>query len=147
MNIQVFSEREIKDFKTNKEYAIISILSPGSKKLNLYMPSNCLGICSLQFHDVDDIFISNFSAWCSERKITPFTEKNAKNILSFVNIVKNYIEILCVHCEAGISRSAGVAGALSKIYNGDDSYYFKNYIPNIYVYRVLLQIYERNIND
>ena len=44
-----------------------------------------------------------------------------------------------MHCEAGISRSAGAVAALSKVINGDDSYFFKMFLPNRLVYRLILQ--------
>lgn len=46
-----------------------------------------------------------------------------------------------VHCEAGQSRSAGVAAALSKWINGEDWDYFLNpkYTPNSYCYQTILK--------
>ena len=45
-----------------------------------------------------------------------------------------------VHCDAGISRSAGVAAAILKYYTGDDSYVFENprFHPNMWCYRKTL---------
>ena len=47
---------------------------------------------------------------------------------------------IIVQCDAGVSRSAGVAGALMKHYNGDDSEIFDNpkYRPNMRCYRMVL---------
>ena len=53
----------------------------------------------------------------------------------------NQVDFICVNCEAGISRSAGIAGALSKIYNKEDSYYFKHFCPNMFVYTSILKEY------
>lgn len=45
-----------------------------------------------------------------------------------------------VHCDAGISRSSGVAAAILKAYTGDDSQIFNSprYRPNMRCYRVVL---------
>ncbi len=45
-----------------------------------------------------------------------------------------------VHCDAGVSRSAGVAAAILKFYTGDDSYVFENprFQPNMWCYRKTL---------
>jgi len=45
-----------------------------------------------------------------------------------------------VHCDAGISRSAGVAAAILKAKTGDDTQIFNNYKyrPNMRCYRVVL---------
>lgn len=46
-----------------------------------------------------------------------------------------------VHCDAGISRSAGVAAAILKHTTGDDSSIFENglYDPNLWCYQKTLQ--------
>lgn len=46
-----------------------------------------------------------------------------------------------VHCDAGISRSAGVAAAILKHTTGDDSSIFENglYDPNLWCYRKTLK--------
>lgn len=48
---------------------------------------------------------------------------------------------MVLHCDAGMSRSPGVAAALSKVLVGDDSQFFKRYRPNMRVYRTLLERY------
>lgn len=56
---------------------------------------------------------------------------------------------LIVHCEAGISRSAGICAAIMKWYKGSDMAIFENkyYRPNIHCYREVLSAFERrNIN-
>ena len=47
---------------------------------------------------------------------------------------------LIIHCDAGISRSAGVAAAILKYCTGDDSSIFGNprYHPNMWCYRKTL---------
>lgn len=44
---------------------------------------------------------------------------------------------IIVHCDAGISRSSGIAAAILKAYTGDDSQIFNNprYSPNMRCYR------------
>ena len=47
---------------------------------------------------------------------------------------------MIVHCDAGISRSSGVAAAILKAKTGDDSQIFNNpkYRPNMRCYRIVL---------
>lgn len=54
---------------------------------------------------------------------------------------------IIVHCDAGISRSAGVAAALNKYFNGRDQFYFDNYCPNMHVYRTLLNVLQEENKD
>lgn len=58
------------------------------------------------------------------------------------------IDTVVCHCDAGISRSVGVAAAIAKHYNDDDSSFFNPpngvaYHPNMLVYKkVLNALYE-----
>lgn len=47
---------------------------------------------------------------------------------------------IIVHCDAGVSRSSGIAAAILKAYTGDDSRIFNNprYRPNMRCYRFVL---------
>lgn len=69
----------------------------------------------------------------------PLTDSDAKKIAKFVKKNWDSMNFLFVHCEAGISRSSGCAGAIAKYYFGDDEYYFKNYSPNRLIYRKMLE--------
>lgn len=66
------------------------------------------------------------------------SDEDAKNIISFLKRYPNCDVI--VHCDAGISRSSGVAAALMRYYNGDDSEIFDSgrYRPNMWCYRKML---------
>ena len=131
MKIKVFSEREVKDYIPTEPYIHISISS--STTGLLYLPTNDFRrmIMYCHFYDLDSPYI------IKSYKI--FDEKEAKRIWYWVKQYLKDVDMIIVNCEAGISRSAGVAAALSKVLNGDDSYYFKNYSPNMLVYRKLLE--------
>ena len=70
-----------------------------------------------------------------------FTVQHAKEILEFFNKYKDQVPVVIAHCDAGISRSAGVIAALSKITEGDDEYYWDRgpYVPNTLVYNTILR--------
>ena len=87
--------------------------------------------CKVRFDDVD-----SGAANC-------ITKRDAQTIVSFVtDIAKNH-EKLIVHCEAGVSRSAGVAAAIMKALYGDDWEVFGNqqYVPNMTCYRTVLDAF------
>jgi hypothetical protein len=56
--------------------------------------------------------------------------------------VQGYDEIV-INCEAGISRSAAIAAALSKILTGDDKVFFDQFIPNRHIYRTILTEWQK----
>lgn len=70
-----------------------------------------------------------------------FTYEMANQVLDFVEKYKGSIKTLIVACEAGISRSAGAAAALGKIYLGDDQFILNSplYIPNPHIYTTILK--------
>jgi len=125
---KIFNEESIVEFRGKESYILISIRSPKIDKVELFNDPFCRDVLYLDFCDLDKSY--------KDYKI--FTVDNAKQILDFI---KQYINIsfVAINCEAGISRSAGVGAALNKIYNGDDEYFFKNYIPNKLVYSTILK--------
>ena len=84
----------------------------------------------LEFYDLDKIY----------NGYELFNRTQAIQILAFIEKHIHEIKLIVVNCEAGVSRSAGVAGALSKLINGDDSEYFKHSLPNMLVYRTILNV-------
>lgn len=91
--------------------------------------NNVIDICPVQFFDLDNTY---------PIKKGLMEYKDAKKIVDFVSKYKD--KIIIVHCDAGQSRSAGVAAALSKYYNNDDSEYFDNprFTPNMWCYKLML---------
>lgn len=71
-----------------------------------------------------------------------FDEEHAHRILDFVQDVWRRIELLMVHCEAGVSRSPAVAAAVARIHFGEDREFFRPgvYDPNRLVYQALLNV-------
>ena len=53
-------------------------------------------------------------------------DSDAKKVAKFVNKWYDNIDTIIVHCEGGISRSAGVAAAIMRVKEGDDHPIFDN---------------------
>ena len=87
--------------------------------------------CTLKFDDVE------------YGKMNCITEYDAQKIVSFVTESAINADKLIVHCEAGVSRSAGVAGAIMKALYDNDWEVFSNprYIPNMTCYRMVLSAF------
>ena len=159
MKIKVLSRDAFEKFESTEPFIAISITDPASKKVK-FVPSQAT--LFLQFHDVDhrykkredckickgtgkigifaDINDGHCYSCTDKMDIKVFDESYAKQILDFVKKYEEFVDLIVVHCEAGISRSAGVAGALSLILNGEDQYYFDNYLPNVLVYRKIINV-------
>lgn len=112
----------------NEKTYVISIMTPWAAYGSDIFPSPYNGIKSVIRLFFDDV----------ESGTNCMDETHAKAIKKFVELHKdgNFI----VQCDAGVSRSAGVAAALMKFYNGDDTPIFDNkkYCPNMLCYRTML---------
>jgi predicted protein tyrosine phosphatase len=131
MKFLVLSRKMVESGKAipNMEHVIISITNPDDPLAVIPFSLSCKGILRLQFHDI-------------ERKLTPYKTFNktmAKKIVKFVTDYEPKIKLFVVHCEAGISRSAATAAAISKFFYNSDQEFFTRYRPNMLVYRILLE--------
>lgn len=112
---------------------IISIRSIGDtppKKLFLHSNPQIKSFITLAFDDVEIYYANCY----------PITEQQARKIAKFVMRYKDSVEQIIVHCDAGISRSAGVAAAIAKYLNGSDDDFFVRspYTPNMTCYHTVL---------
>ena len=59
------------------------------------------------------------------------TEMDADRVVQFVREHEPHINEIIVHCQAGVSRSAAIAAAISQELNGEDEIFGKaQYAPN-----------------
>ena len=114
-------------------YILISIRDPERQKVRVPKQSGLRDVLYLAFHDVDPA-----GDTALREDITLMTDEDARRIWSFVKKWEKKIGTVVVHCEQGMSRSPAVAAALCKRLGGDDSRFFKQYKPNQYVYRLML---------
>jgi len=140
MKIKVFNELSIQKFKTDEEHIVISIQDPSFDLVSLPKQTSRKASIGFKFHDLDQDIPG--------ADVILFNVKEAKAILNFVEAWKDKVDLICINCVAGVSRSMGVAGALGKILNGDDTYFFKHGVPNMRIYRMILEnYYGKDFND
>ena len=99
--------------KHKKTAMIISIKSSWDKELpalSKTKSNNVKFILSLSF---DDINIEDDPKFA-------MTLEDGKKVADFVNQHYDEVDTIIVHCDGGISRSAGVAAAIMRVKEGDD---------------------------
>jgi len=139
-NIRVLSKNKLIDYESKISYPhiIISIRDTGMKKLLFSKNKNRISVLHLAFDDVDTDFYLSGSVFMSEEQ--------AENIINFVRSF-DHINDIIVQCKAGISRSAAVAMAISRYYNGNEGIFKDNpYNPNPYVYNLVLEEFRKQGN-
>jgi predicted protein tyrosine phosphatase len=122
--------------QTTMRHILISIADDEKRKVDLKNVHNnpyCKGIITQYFEDIEK----------PEEGYILFSENHAEGILEITNTFVNVVDVLLIHCTAGVSRSVGVAAALSKLLNRTDDKYFKG-CPNFHVYTTLLKYYSDN---
>ena len=138
MKFFVYSRQRAKreSYRISEPTLIISITDPALAPNTFARNSNIIGLCRLQFDDV------------TEENARPedvlMSDSDALKIKDFVSRYKDRVECIIVHCEVGVSRSAGVMAAIQKYLIGDDSAIFSNeaFSPNMYCYRKMCDAFE-----
>ncbi len=137
----VFNREEIEAEPAHADlHIIVSIQSPKDPQLpKLNVSRHTLRVVRLVFHDMDDMHKKAFppEKW-AKYEDDCFSPAQARQIIEAVRMHPEAEELL-VHCDAGFSRSPAVAAALSKALTGDDTRFFKQYAPNMRVYRTILE--------
>ena len=119
--------------------AIISIIDPESTENLLNDQKWIKGILCLEFDDVED----NESV--DRERYIHMSEEQAQQIVDFAYKHYNDVKRFLIHCEAGASRSAAVAVALSEHFEKHDNNIWndKRYHPNKYVYSLVKAAFEK----
>ena len=112
-------------FRCDRPWAAISITTLGD--FPVLSKDNRNGLLQLVFADTAD-----------PDRPDSFSVCLATELLDFVARAWDGIDVLLIHCEAGMSRSPGVAAALSRIYYGDDGPWGEYDFPNGLVYQRLV---------
>ena len=116
------------------EAGIISISSSGFGKLPSLVFAKEVGLVpNVIFEEFDDI----------DMQVAYYYPITVPVAVDMVNFAKDLDEVW-IHCDAGISRSAGVACALDEYYNldGRSSFYWTDgyHHPNGLVYRTVMNV-------
>lgn len=142
MNVTMMSRKNAITYckqKNPEESVMISISDPRQTYLDDPICSDenkVVDILRLCFADADGEGLDVYGNSVTESDL--MTDEDARMVAEFVN--KHQDVYILVHCDAGASRSAGIAGAILKYYTGDDSQIFRSsrLCPNMWCYRKTL---------
>lgn len=143
--LQVLDRDRARRCSHDEPYAFISITDPGVTHPRLLSSSHCRGILRLLFSDVDERVakIKGPSSY-----FAAFTEEMAREVVSFVRAqIEERVGLIVVNCEAGMSRSAGIASAISQFYNRDEFFFLSHYRPNTFVRGLVLEAFAHSPAD
>lgn len=139
--IIVKSRKEMKRtfYSIDKPSIVISIRDPEKEPECFCKNPNVLSILYLDFEDWDR----------PEDGCQLISDEQADRIADLVLQYADKLEVidLYVNCEAGVSRSAGVAAAVARALDDDDEKFFRIYYPNRFVYRKVLEALYNKMNE
>ncbi len=118
-------------------YVVISITDPGKRSARIQRAAGFRDILRLQFHDAVPVV-----GFTLPSEIVVMTKDHTEEIWQFVHKWCNKVETIVVHCEQGMSRSPAVAAAICKVFGDDDRRFFREYMPNRYIYDLLVTVAE-----
>ena len=119
---KIFSRSRCEQYckqKHSKTSIIISIKSSWDKiwpDLSATDKNNVKHILFLSFDDIEYEDNPKFA----------MTEDDGKQVANFINKYYDEVDDIIIHCDGGISRSAGVAAAIMRVKEGDDFPVFDN---------------------
>ena len=124
MEIKIFSrEKAVKESYKNLEgqKAVISIRDPDKDPVK-FNPANhsIKAKLYLSFYDIDEKTTDVFKGF------EPMAESDAGKICEYINYWQDKVDEIWVNCEAGVSRSAGIALAIAEYLNMDTSFITEN---------------------
>lgn len=131
MEIKIMSEiGAIKYSKScTNSTALISITCPCDEDVAFAKNENIKAIFRMKFNDLD-VGESTIS------ELPPATIENFDGLKEFLDNLPD-IDVLVIHCGAGISRSSAVAAAIDEYFGiGYDVWSRKEYFPNLHVYKL-----------
>lgn len=137
MEIVVKSQHDIEAYSMEKHDETSIVISIAS----CHMPSAMIIPCKL--NGIKDVLFLNFNDTDSKDLVSGcINDEDAENIKQFIlkYAEDDSIDLIIVNCEAGVSRSAGVAAAIMKYLWNDDTSIFDNskYHPNMLCYRTIV---------
>lgn len=136
-DIVVMNKTAVEEYSLSEQNVNSVIISITSKKsseafITKNKISKVIDLLKIQFNDTD----------IEDKYFGGITYEEAKLIADFVKTYKDNenIQRIIVQCEAGQSRSAGVAAAIMKYLYDDDTPIFNNkrYTPNMLCYKKVL---------
>lgn len=130
----------LNDDRMKDTYAVISISDEIRNLPLIKVNRHFKAVLQMAFHDIDGP-CGNY---------VQFNSDMARRIADFVYEIKDKVAYLIVHCDAGISRSAGVAAAIANHFFHDDMRYFRSngrFLPNRLVYRLMIGALEEKSFD
>ncbi len=120
--------------RIRRAWALVSISDPDRPQPVLPLDPLRNGVLRLQFDDAKP----GDAPLDQRQPLRLFTTADAHAVWSFISERMGRVDTLVVQCEAGWSRSPAIAAAISFSIGEDASRFFRDYGPNVHVFRTMM---------
>ncbi len=122
----------------DKRSTVVSIRSTWDREpadIPCTKKNNIVAVCHVQADDTDAYVNVGYGV-----KDGLMSSRSAREIAQFARKHYDHVDMIVVHCDGGVSRSAGVAAALMRWFEGDEYAVFRNRSrrPNMWCYNRVL---------
>lgn len=90
-----------------RPFVVISITDPGSVPAEFVPCEHRRAVLRMEFHDLDAV-----PDGLNGKDLVIYGREHARRVLEFVEEHRS-VDLILIHCEAGLSRSAGLAAAIA----------------------------------
>lgn len=147
MNISILSRTKavkLSYTELENDKVIISVKDPGVE--NAYFNRDNKSIKEILYLSFYDMSEETKDKYGSYESISP---NDALKIANFVNKWKNKVDTIWVQCEAGVSRSVGIAMAIMEYLNMNLTPIFESsiYYPNMLCYQLTAEALNKTENE
>lgn len=140
MPVVILSRREVESRVFEDGDYVISITDPDSPLAKINGTNDIL---RLQFYDIDTPLKT-----LDNKIFYPMQMSDAIKIVQFIKSIKlKKLKNIVVHCEAGLSRSAGIGAGIAKYLYDNDNHIWNTKTPNYHCYKILLKAFYENEQD
>lgn len=127
----MLGRREAKRLVPEVPYIVVSIANADGMHPVLAVSPNRRGLLQVGF---DDVVPTRQEYYGSKR---PMEADHAQEIRAFVEAHLDDVELIVVHCDAGMCRSPAIAAALWRWLENERGPFFEAFRPNEHVYRTM----------
>lgn len=144
MEILVANREQIeRGLRMKRAWALVSVSDPDRPQPSLPLDPLRTGVLRLQFADAEPRDVA-LNANAPSRL---FAAEDARAVWAFLFIQRTRARCLVVQCEAGWSRSPAIAAAISLALGEDASRFFRDYTPNVFVFRHMLDATPQHLRN
>lgn len=135
----ILNRKQAKEFNISVPYVHISITDLNSDFVKLPDNQNRIDLLQIKFDDIEKDQ--------PEHGYYTITKEQAEKIYNFIQKYKDKCSLFVCNCDGGMSRSAGIAVAICRIFGIDTNKIYATKFPNSKVVNMIMEIHYKRTGE